>query len=100
MYSTLDLAEADQEVQKPGSNDISQKLITQKNRRVCYNHTIIDDDRLELDEWTGLSLTVKPNGAPTEVDISESAIQIVDDDSECSTLIVVNVFLSDFHLDI
>ena len=69
-------------------NAIDDVLITELMRVVCYNQSIYDDLRLELDEFAGLTLRVRVNPLTTVLTIVEpfydqASILIRDDDSKC-----------------
>ena len=67
--------------------DNNDNLISELMRIVCYNQTIYDDQRLEANEYAGLTLGVKDNGLTTVLTLvkelfDQASILIVDDDSE------------------
>ena len=56
-------------------------------RIICYNQSIYDDFRVELDEYAGLTLGVRQNQFTTVLTLVEpiydhASILIVDNDSE------------------
>ena len=55
--------------------------MTEQNQLICSNRTIYDDERLELTEWTGLTLTILFSTGVTVMRNENTAIQIIDDDS-------------------
>ena len=61
-------------------NDLRDIQILQTRRTICYNQTVYDDVRLEADEWTGLTLTIRTRTARTVTGIDHTAIRIIDDD--------------------
>ena len=76
---------ADYEKQKLGQSAIRKEIITELSRKVCYNQTIYDDERLEATEYSGLTLVVQgfpATTAPTTVGIEHTALRIIDNDSK------------------
>ena len=72
-------------------NAIDDTLISEIRRIVCYNQTIYDDQRVELDEYAGLTLGIKDNRLTTIITLvkpeyDQSAILIIDNDSKFFTL--------------
>ena len=63
-----------------GLNDLRDIQILETRRTICYNQTVYDDVRLEVDEYTGLTLIIGDNTARTETGINQTAIRIIDDD--------------------
>lgn len=68
-------------------NDIDDTLVSHVMRIVCYEQSIYDDLRLELDEYIGLTLGVRDNEmttSRTEVRpmFDQASILIVDNDGE------------------
>lgn len=63
-------------------NRISDELITESNRIVCYNQTIYNDLQLESPEYAGLTLSVKDATVLTKAQslYDNVAIKIEDDD--------------------
>ena len=62
--------------------------IVKLRRIVCYNQTIYDDSRVELDEYAGLTLDVG-NYQPlthSKYMYDQASILILDNDSKCLTL--------------
>ena len=59
-------------------------------RIVCYNQTIYDDSRVELDEYAGLTLGVRHNYnqplTQSKDMYDQASILILDNDSKCLTL--------------
>ena len=70
-----------------GINVIDDILIWQEMRVVCYNQSIYDDLRVELDEYAGLTLGVRENQFTTVTTqvtpmYDQASILILDNDSE------------------
>ena len=68
-----------------GFNPIRDKVITGTTRIICYNQTFYDDNRVEEDEFFGITLIVQNGSAMTtqvDMQLSSALIRIVDDDSE------------------
>ena len=68
-------------------NAIDDFLIHEFRRIICYNQTIYDDFRLEMNEYAGLTLGVKENQQTTILTFvkevyDQSSILILDNDSE------------------
>ena len=68
-------------------NAIDDTLIAYGWRVVCYNQTIYDDQDVELDEYTGLTLGVRDNPLTTIItnvkpNYGQAAIFIIDNDSK------------------
>ena len=62
--------------------------IVKLRRIVCYNQTIYDDSRVELDEYAGLTLDVgnyQPLTHSKDM-YDQASILILDNDSKCLTL--------------
>ena len=85
----IDPPDADHKREEFGFNAIRDERITNLERRICYNHTVYDDVRLELSEYAALTLEVQdlvsvggPTTAKTDVTVSRAAIKITDDDSK------------------
>ena len=62
-------------------------LIDEFRRIICYNQTIYDDFRLEMNEYVGLTLGVEDNQQTTILTFvkdvyDQSSILILDNDSE------------------
>ena len=57
-------------------------------RIVCYNQTIYDDSRVELDEYAGLTLDLRNYQPLTHSKdmYDQASILILDNDSKCLTL--------------
>lgn len=70
-------------------NLISDEALTARTIVVCYNQIIYDDQRVELAEYTGLSMDISQASTKTLIQPlhKHSAIQIVDDDSKLYMLI-------------
>ena len=69
------------------ANLIDDTVIRQEMRIVCYNQSIYDDLRVELDEYAGLTLGVSSNQFTTVLTLVEpmydqASILILDNDSE------------------
>ena len=69
------------------TNLIDDIIIRQEMRVVCYNQSIYDDLRVELDEYAGLTLGVWDNRFTTVLTLVEpmydqASILILDNDSE------------------
>ena len=84
----------DYEKQEFGFNRIRIERITEKRRRICYNQTIYDDTLPEETEYAGLTLRVQdlesvggPTTAETVVNISHTAIRILDDESKWLSIV-------------
>ena len=64
--------------------------IVKLRRIVCYNQTIYDDSRVELDEYAGLTLGVRHNYnqplTQSKDMYDQASILILDNDSKCLTL--------------
>ena len=74
-------------------NAIDDALITSYFMRiVCYNQTIYEDLRLELDEYVGLTLGVRERGTTVHTVVrpmyDEASILIVDNDSESPCIVI------------
>ena len=72
-------------------NAIDDTLISEIRRIVCYNQTIYDDQRVELDEYAGLTLGIKDNPLTTvktrvKPEYDQAAIFLIDNDSKFFTL--------------
>ena len=67
-------------------NAIDDSLISEEQRIVCYNQTIYDDQRLELDEYTGLTLGARVRSATIITVVgpmrADASILILDNDSK------------------
>ena len=66
------------------ANAIDDSSISEEQRIVCYNQTIFNDQRVELDEYAGLTLGVRPATIRTEVEPmrADASILILDNDSK------------------
>ena len=73
-------------------NAIDDVTITELMRIVCYNQPIYEDLRLELDEYTGLTLGVNQVGTTVLTLVrsmyDEASILIVDNDSESPCIVI------------
>ena len=70
-----------------GINAIDDILIRELMRIVCYNQSIYNDLRVELDEYAGLTLGVRENQFTTVLTLvkpmyDQASILILDDDSK------------------
>ena len=65
-------------------NAIDDSPISEAMRLICYNQTIYNDVRLELNEYMGLTLGVSLTRVLTFVQLTydEASILIVDNDSK------------------
>ena len=81
------ISESDYAQQTITVNAIDDFLIHEESRIICYNQTIYDDFRLEMNEYAGLTLGVKENQQTTVLTLvrelyDQSSILILDNDSE------------------
>ena len=80
-------------------NAIDDTLISEIRRIVCYNQTIYDDQRVELDEYAGLTLGIQDNRLTTIIitlvkpEYDQAAIFIIDNDSKFFILLKLYYFL-------
>ena len=68
-------------------NAFDDTLISEERRTVCYNQTIYEDQHVELDEYTGLTLGITVNKWTTVLtkakpEYDQAAIFIIDNDSK------------------
>ena len=85
LYSMSDQTDYAQQTEEV--NTIADTVIREEMRIVCYNQSIYEDFRVELDEYAGISLGIRDNSqttALTNVDpmYDQASILIVDNDSE------------------
>ena len=59
-----------------------QGMTIEEGESKCYDQSVIDDDRLETTEYTGLALHLKSFTAYTLVHEKPATIEIVDNDCE------------------
>lgn len=61
-------------------------LITEEQRVVCYNQTVFDDDRLEEEEYFGLTLQPTKSASYPITNVAVpyhyTAVRIIDNDSK------------------